>query len=296
MKLGPHDIYFFTIAPDKNRLLVGAYRKASFLDSGERGKLKARLEGSDYLQRRAEELVALGLPHLQSERAALRLLSNDFALNVWTEPEQVVAFSPPRALRSSDIGGRNPRDLKRYTTPLFINHEPLGGTTQPPTPAPQQPKPDRELFEDAYVRFTPAQQRVITRRHNVLSNRFRGWLGAVGATAIKVESESVDVSCEYSEQSYLFELKTCYNLATRHALREALGQVLEYGFYPGRSNRDRFAVVLDAAPSPADIEWFRCLGKIGIAVELFWLLGESVYTAKATDALLGSKALVPSSA
>jgi hypothetical protein len=82
--------------------------------------------------------------------------------------------------------------------------------------------------------------------------------------------------------SCLFELKTCYNQSTRHALREALGQLIEYAFYPGRGRPDNLAVVLDTTPSPWDMEWFRRLSKANIAVELFWLVGEEVYSAKVT--------------
>jgi hypothetical protein len=291
--LGPYDLYFFAISPHKERFLVGAYRSAWFLDQEDRRLLKTRLEGSPYLVHRAKELVALGLPHLQTEDDAMRILLTDFALNVRTAPDQVVTISPPRLLRSADIGGRDPRHLNRYTKPLFIDRAPVGESPRPAASARLPEEVDRELLEDAYVRFTPAQRRVIERRHNVLSNRFRTWLGQVGATEIVPESARVDVRCAYSGHSYLFELKTSYRLSTRHALREALGQILEYALYPGRAPCDRLAIVVDAVPSASDIEWFHHLVTLGVAVELFWLLGESVYSASATGSILATKALAP---
>jgi len=284
--LAPYDVYFFAVAPDKTRLLVGTYENACFLSNEERRRLSERLKGSEYLGRRAKELVALRLPHLQSEESALRLLLGDFALNICAAPECVVAFLPPRTLQPSDTGGRDPRVLNRYTKPVFLAQAPSRKGSLSPAKSPVQ----AVLPEDAYVRFTPAQQQVILRRHNELSNRFRTWLSAVGATAVSAESESIDVSCSYSGRSCLFELKTCYALSPRHALREALGQVLEYAFYPGRTRCDHLAVVLDTAPATTDIEWFQQLKLSGIIVDLFWLIGEAIYSARVTAHPLATQA------
>ncbi len=291
MPLGPHDIYFFTIAPNKKRLLVGGYRDAIFLSEAERRTLKGQLDGSAYLERRAEELVALGLPHLQTTKTAMKVLLTDFALNVCTYPQQVLTFSPPHVLHSSDIGGRDPKDLKRYTKPLFIDSPPNGKAPAKSPGAALQAESAHDLLEDAYVRFTSAQRRVIQRRHNVLSNRFRKWLASVGVRKISKEADAVDVSCEYSQDSYLFELKTSYKLSTRHALREALGQVLEYAFYPGRLRPDRLAIVLDTEPSATDIEWFHQLVETGTVIDLFWMVGERVYAASECHSLLAKNAL-----
>jgi hypothetical protein len=140
-----------------------------------------------------------------------------------------------------------------------------------------------ELFEDAYPRCTREQLLQIVPHHNRLSNRLRAWFAKVGATEIAAECDSVDVSCLHSGQSCLFELKTCHKQSTRHALREALGQILEYAFYPGRPRRERLAIVLDAEPSKSDTAWFRRLVEIGVTVELFWLIENDVYAEPVSD-------------
>ncbi len=277
--LGPHDIYFFAITPKKERVLVGAYLNARFLDLAERQQLKDRLRGSEYLKRRADELLALNLPNLQSEDAAIDKLLQDFAINVEVDPANVVILLPHRSLDPSLIGGRDPSRLNRYTMPTFLDGSPIEKSIRPPPPAPAK----GPLIEDAYVRFTPAQQRVIRRRHNELSNRFQAYLSKLKASEIKAEKDSVDVSCVFDNRSCLFELKTCYPLLSRLALREALGQVLEYAFYPGRPEPDCVGIVLDAVPSDTDLGWFQRLVKGGIAIELFWLVGEELRSAKLTD-------------
>jgi hypothetical protein len=268
-----YGIYFFAVSPTKDRLLVGAYRRASFLDEAERRELRNRLDGSDYLDRRAKELAALNLPNLKSEQDALQLLLKDFALNVRINPEDVVSFCPPRPLVASDIGGRDPDKINRYRTPVFLEAVPGGAAPAPVVDAP------KNLLENDYLRFTPAQHHVIERRHNLLSNRFRAWLSKVGATGITAESDCVDVWCTYSGCSCLFELKTCYGMSTIHAVREAIGQVLEYAFYPGRTEPEHLAIVLDARPADTDIEWLRRLHGAGLKIEIFWLIGEHVYSA-----------------
>lgn len=292
--LGPHDIYFFAISPhpQRQRLLVGAYHNAHFLSEDERRHLKESLEGSDYLDRRAEELLALGLPNLRSEPDALELLK-EFPLNVCVAPAQIETYLPPQELEPSDIGGRDPRTINRYTRPVFLDRSPrrAANVVTDASGSPPSPALADDLLVDSYVRFTPAQRRVIARRHNILSNQFKGWLTRAGAVEIYIEADSVDVSCVYLGKSCLFELKTCYNQSTRHALREALGQLMEYAFYPGRGRPDALAVVLDTTPSKLDLEWFRSLTKANIAVELFWLVGEEVYSAKLTKHPLGPKGI-----
>ncbi len=288
--LGPHSIFFFTIAPGKERLLVGGYQNAHFLTPMERRQLRMQLEGSDVLDRRAEELVALGMPKLSDRSAALEHLLQDFALNVHTSPQDVLSFSPPRILQSEDTGGRNPLRLNRYTKPVFLEEPPASATNEDPDAIQPHDPPPEDLFEDSYVRFTTAKKRVIVCRHNLLSNRFKNWLVSVHATEINTEAQSVDTTCLSEGQVCLFELKTCHSQSTRHALREALGQLLEYAYYPGRPNSKWHAVVLDAAPSETDIQWFTQLAKIQLPVELFWLVGEDVFTAKLTKHPLVNKA------
>jgi hypothetical protein len=176
--------------------------------------------------------------------------------------------------------------------PAILARYSAGAGPTSPTPAAPQ-----DLLADAYVRFTPAKRRVIKRLHNRLSNRFKAWLISTGASDITVESDGVDIACRWRRQSCLFELKTRYNQSTHHALREALGQILEYAFYPGRATQQYLAVVLDAAPTAADTAWFRSLAKAGLAIELFWLVRDRVSSARLTDHPLaikaGSDALLP---
>ncbi len=147
-----------------------------------------------------------------------------------------------------------------------------------------------DLSAEAYLRFTPEQLREIAPLHNCLSNRFKEWLAREGAKRIKVEQQRVDISCQYAAQSYLFELKTCAQQSTRQAIREALGQALEYGYYPGRTPPKYLAIVLDTVPSADDKAWVRRLNAAQIEMDLFWVINGVIFSARLTKNPLAERA------
>jgi len=56
------------------------------------------------------------------------------------------------------------------------------------------------------------------------------------------------------------ELKVCYGMTARLAIREALGQLLEYNYYGWRTPAEQWFVVLDSAPSKDDVKYVQTLG------------------------------------
>lgn len=283
---GPHEICFFAISPRKERLIVGSYSNAHFLNPQEIDALKSQYFSSDISERRIEELTALNLDSIRGDAAARKKLEADFALNVRVRPADVHPYNPHRLLTSEDVAGRNPLRLNRYTRPVFLDNLPVGVRPEHGS--------DHELLEDSYLRFTKSERKVIERRHNQISNRFRSWLCRAGAERIVTEKHAVDVRCVFRNESYLFELKTVYRQSTRHALRDALGQLLEYSCYPGRSRPDHFAIVLDAPPGVVELQWLHNIKALGIDVEAFWLQGDDVACARLVAAPLALKALLPS--
>lgn len=274
-----HDIFFFAISPTRERRLVGYYDGAVFLDEAGRKKLKDEFLRSDLLSKRIEELLSLDLPSIKSEKDARSLLLDQFSANIVVPVKNVHSIDNPPPLTSEMLGGREPKYLSRYTTPVFL-------TSRPVIPRRNSRNTGESagvsglLLEDAYLRFTKAQQKVVLRLHNQLSNRFRAWLTAVGVKRSLAETSSVDVECSIKGKRFLFELKTCFQQSTKHAIRDAIGQVLEYSHFPGRKKPYLSAIVLDTQPSRDEIEWCKTLVAGGLPIELFWLKGEDVYSAK----------------
>lgn len=112
------------------------------------------------------------------------------------------------------------------------------------------------LSEDAYMRESRQNLSEIIPRHNALSNEFCEWLESKGIMPSQ-EQRQVDVQFEYQNESYLIEIKITYGLSTRQAIREAIGQLFEYNFYPGRHPSNRWGILLDTEPSEKDIEYIR---------------------------------------
>lgn len=272
-----HDIYFFSKDSQKNSRMVGVYKQAKFLNEKERADLKNTFEVSDIIDKRIEELLSLNLPTIRTIACAKKLLLGQFSTNIYVKPENVFSFEHLPILTKRMTGGREPRFLNRYTRPIFLEETPfIPSTKSGGDPRGSNP----ELIEDSYLRFSSQQQKVIARLHNRLSNRFRVWLEKTGATDILAEVNRVDVQCLIGDDTFLFELKTCFQQSTKHAMREAIGQILEYSHFPGRKNPKFAAVVLDMEPSPDEIAWCKALNVAGLPMDLYWLKGEIIYSAK----------------
>ena len=70
----------------------------------------------------------------------------------------------------------------------------------------------------------------------------------------KVEDKYVDIKCtDTVGKKIFFELKTAQTV--KSAIREALGQLLEYNHYPNESNADKLIIVTKHEPEKEDIQY-----------------------------------------
>lgn len=130
------------------------------------------------------------------------------------------------------------------------------------------------LSEESYMRKTRASQRNVERLHAGLSNRFRNWVSKQFAVRVDQERNSIDVRFTCNGVKHLAELKICYGGNTRAAIREAMGQLLEYNHYPPRSEAQFWWLVLDHHPARADRAYIDALrSKYALPLTLAWSLG-----------------------
>ena len=101
-------------------------------------------------------------------------------------------------------------------------------------------------------RATEAQWAEILPLHTELASRFEKWLRDGNYQDIKREQGWVDVRFSRDNHGFIAELKICYCLNTRQAIREAIGQVLEYNHYSGRTPAEEWWIILDQQPTPND--------------------------------------------
>lgn len=123
---------------------------------------------------------------------------------------------------------------------------------------------------DSYPRATTSSIRYIEPKHDKLASDFNDWLRKRGIKPI-FEKNYVDAEFIANGEKHMVEAKVVHGLSTRHAIREALGQVIEYNLYPGRTEFSRWFILLDLEPTDEDIEFIETLrNRLGVDLHLIW--------------------------
>jgi hypothetical protein len=135
------------------------------------------------------------------------------------------------------------------------------------------------LNDSPFERETRASKKQITPQHKSLSNQFCSWLYRRFAVKAKQERNRIDLTFTQSAYRHLAELKICYRSETRHAIREALGQLLEYNHYPPREEADFWWLVLDCEPTQKDHTYISTLiERHRLPITIAWLSGNGFKT------------------
>jgi hypothetical protein len=165
-----------------------------------------------------------------------------------------------------------------FTRPTFIPASELPSVPRRSTPL-SKDRITLQHFaapaEDAYYRESRNNLQLIVRRHNKLSNQFAAWLKTSEYSNVLQEQNYVDVVFKKDGKLYRAELKVCYGVGSTKAIREALGQLLEYNYYPGRQHANQWVIVLDERATTDDIVYMKTLkNKLKLPLSLCWREGE----------------------
>lgn len=91
-------------------------------------------------------------------------------------------------------------------------------------------------------------------QHNELSNVMVEYLENNGYKKVKAEDNYVDIKCVDKDGNKIFyELKT--SKTVKAAIREALGQLLEYNHYPDTDKADKLIIVTKYEPDELDVQY-----------------------------------------
>ncbi|MHA1636460.1 MAG: hypothetical protein ACTSUB_00450, partial [Candidatus Thorarchaeota archaeon] len=102
-----------------------------------------------------------------------------------------------------------------------------------------------------------------------LVNDFRKWLKKKHKITSFKESKRVDIRFE-TNSGILFGVEAKYfDGKMRFPIRSALGQIIEYNFYPGRRPKDHWIILLNRRPEKEERKWVEKL-KIGVPLSLCW--------------------------
>jgi len=125
--------------------------------------------------------------------------------------------------------------------------------------------------DDGYLRATKAELKYIRRGHATLGRQFREWLTDNGYSDVFFEKSNVDIEFTKDGQLFRAELKVCGSLSTTKALREAIGQLLEYNYYGSRGLAKYWFIVLDMEPSEVDRSYVGKLRSVfRMPLSLYW--------------------------
>lgn len=101
---------------------------------------------------------------------------------------------------------------------------------------------------------------IMTFQHNELSRLMVDYLQRSGYRKIKAEDNHVDISCNnLAGEKVFFELKTAKTV--KAAIREAIGQLLEYDHYPNSNRADKLIIVTVCEPEKEDKQYLIWLRK-----------------------------------
>lgn len=264
---GRFRIGFWSMHPDtRARLIVGVYNDAAMTTAGDFETVDRAFSKRGIYERRAHELAVV-VPALSFDAALaqVRRSVQEHLLNFKCRTEDVVI--PPQPVPIHDVlGGK--RVGERFTTPTFVPDFQLSRVRRRSAAGPAG---HAVLAEDAYYRESPASLERIIRRHNALSNRFAAWLESSGFDHVDHHRNAADVTFSRRGAECRAELKTCYGVGSTKAIREALGQLLEYNLYPGKNQASLWAIIIDERPSRHDIEYLLVLKRqLKLPLSLGW--------------------------
>lgn len=106
-----------------------------------------------------------------------------------------------------------------------------------------------------------ASEYIMTFQHNQLSNEFERYLKDNGYTCVVTDEDFVDIKATDNKgKKIFFELKTATSV--KLAIRQAIGQLLEYNHYPNKSKADKLIIVTIHEPEKEDMQYLMGLRTI----------------------------------
>lgn len=269
-----YNIFFFTKDNDGRDRLIGLYKEAKFLSEEQRGTLEKKFKKSDIFIRRKQELINLGINKKLANNYILGKTEEEkfiFPLNISVAPQKIILLNSPILINKFVQERLN----YHYTTAENITEKQnkiikLKSVFEGENLTNLVLDEEKSLNENPYSRSTNNNVKLIKPLHNKLSNDFKEYLLNEGFLDIEREKNAIDLIAKRGNSTYIFELKVVNTPYVRHSIREALGQLLEYNYYPNRKKFNYLNIVLNRKPSEAEIEWCKNLNRIGIQFELFW--------------------------
>lgn len=239
------DVRLYTISPHAEWFYVGHLGACEVLDERTAAAARTQFKKRGWFKDMVEQL-----DHVGGNQEGLHYDEAVWVFNIRFKPSDAVLYDPMVPVRPSDAI----RKLRRYTLVRLSDEQRaieqewrtrVGTTIRRPTG-----KQHRE--------GVPARE--VDLPHNQLQNELYSLLvHRFGRDAVEMESGFADIRLRRDGATVLFELKS--DSRARYAIREAIGQLLEYG-YVAQQAGERVTDLIVAGPGellPADSAYLQYL-------------------------------------
>lgn len=257
---GIFNIGFFTRHQERNEwLFLGIHHNAELITDKEYPEVIEEFTQNGVFDRRADELLS-ATNKFKTKEAALKEVTDSFKkryIRVKSPISDVELFPQP-----IPIDKPSNHRFKSFT---YVDSFPSNAN---------RVRKNRQrrsaLAEDGYYRESSSKLKIIIPKHNKLSNDFCSWLNKKGVSA-KQEENYIDILFDIDGDGYIAELKVVYGVGTTKAIREAIGQLLEYNYYPGRESNKEWMIILDQRPLKTDQEYIeKLIAEINLPMRVGW--------------------------
>ncbi len=256
------DIHLYVYSKTHGKLYLGIIRNVECIDKIESDWAFNQYVKRGWLSQMEEDVKAIHGDYKQ-------LRNSDYPLfNIRFRREDVhVNLSNPKIISQDDPSTRakyyklydkkgdfvfsNTPDTRRT---LKLKSK-KSGQTLPSKRSATESKSEKRIIFNTDVRKTSYDP-----RHNRMQNAIRDILVNSGLyTSVEMEVNFVDITATTaSGKVHFYEIKTS---PAKASIREALGQVMEYAFYPTEKKADKLIIVAPVPADELDVQYIKMLRK-----------------------------------
>jgi hypothetical protein len=242
------DVLLYTFDANGERVIVARIKNLYVPSDAEIAEVSVQYKAKNWLREMEEQLVDIGLKaanqrwfQLPSSIVNVRFLQED------------VEFYDPRILVPTDhpIARSN-----RYHPLDWDGIVPISRRL----PSKKEDGDGDPTRSEARRKRAAVEGTVIDPRHVKIQNAVYKFLKKkYRASAVKYEMDFIDLALDLEEETIFFEIKTASTV--KKCIREALGQLLEYGHYANKNRAQKLIVVSDVVPVDDDRLYLESLRK-----------------------------------
>lgn len=239
------NLLLYTVAPNRQRIAVAKIEDVFVPALKELQFAVDVMRRRGWLREMAADLQALNLS------SSLVEASPEYIFNIRFEPSKVTFYEPQVILPKNHLTYR----INRYQLlnwdgkQLKVTTASEGGRSKAKAGKPRS-EDERTRAGIAGTTFSP--------RHVKLQNALYDHLCNLhGKKTVFYEKDFVDLALEAGTELTYFEIKIAPT--AKACIRQAVGQLLEYGFYPNEKRALKLVIVGDGEPSAEDREYLSYL-------------------------------------